>query len=164
MTNPSFEFAARIDAVEQRLKEHAVVTDPPAGLTAPDQPSGERWTWGQVWAHLAEFVPYWMGQVRMILTNEGSSPMTFGRTKADTGRVAAIERDRHGDPRELMARVTGHLAELRQLTRAMGDDDWDIVARHPSLGEMTMTEVFEEFLIGHLEQHADQLDELIRGE
>ncbi len=77
---------------------------------------------------------------------------------------AAIERDRHADPRELMARITGYLSQLRQLIRALGDDDWHIVARHPTLGEMTMAELFEEFLVGHLEQHADQLDDLTRGE
>jgi hypothetical protein len=158
------EFLARIDMAEQRLEALAATDPAPRGLTAPDQPSGERWDWGQVWAHLAEFVPYWMGEVRMILSSDAPRPVTFGRTKADPERIAAIERYRRTSARQLMARIAGHVAELRQLTRALGDEDWDIVARHPTLGEMTIGEIFEEFLVGHLEQHVDQLDQLAAGE
>ena len=166
MTEVANELLGRIDAVEERLKELAVTDPVPPGLTRADLPSGERWDWGQAWAHLAEFVPYWIGEVRTILarTGEGGGPVAFGRTKADPDRIRAIERDRHADPRELMARVAGHVAELRQLTRALGDDDWAVVARHPTLGEMSISEIFEEFLVGHLEQHADQLEELTVGE
>jgi len=163
MTEIANDLLGRIDAVEERLKEFAVTDPAPAGMTQPDAPSGERWEWGQVWAHLGEFVPFWTAQVRGILTSDAEPPVTFGRTKGDQGRVEAIERDRRIEPRELMARLAGHLAALRQLTRALGDDDWAIVAKHPTLGEMSMTEIFEEFLVGHLEQHADQLDELAVG-
>jgi DinB superfamily len=163
MSETANEFLARLDGVEVRLKELAVVDPPPEGLTQPDLSSGERWDWGQVWAHLAEFVPYWVGEVRGILTAGGGARPAFGRTKTDPERVAAIERDRGADPRELMARVAGHVAQVRQLTRALGDDDWAIVATHPTLGEMSMTEIFEEFLVGHLEQHADQLEDLRAG-
>ena len=109
-------------------------------------------------------MPYWVGEVRAILAGEGTRPVPFGRTKTDPERVAAVERDRHADPRELMARIAGHVAELRQLARALGDDDWGIVATHPTLGEMAMSEIFDEFLVGHLEQHADQLEELRVGD
>lgn len=164
MTEMANELVGRIDGVEERLKDLAALDPPPAGLTQPDLPSGERWDWGQVWAHLAEFVQYWTGQVRAVLTSDAEPPVPFGRTKTDPERIAAIERNRQGDRGELMARIAGHIAELRQLTRALGDDDWAIVARHPTLGEMAMREVFEDFLVGHLEQHADQLEELTAGE
>jgi hypothetical protein len=155
------EFLARIDMAEERLETLAATDPAPGGLTPPDPPSGERWDWGQVWAHLAEFVPYWMGEVRMVLSSDAPRPVSFGRTKADPGRIDAIDRDRAVPASELMARIAGHLAELRQTTRALGDEDWDIVARHPSLGEMTIGEIFEEFLVGHLEQHVDQLEGLV---
>jgi hypothetical protein len=160
MIEAATEFLARIDMAEQRLTMVAATDPPPAGLTAPDQPSGERWDWGQVWAHVAEFVPYWVGQVRAIVASDGPGPVAFGRTKADSGRIEAIERDRTMATGELMARVSEHLAELRQLSRALGDDDWTVLARHPTLGEMRVEEIFEEFVVGHLEEHADQLEDL----
>jgi hypothetical protein len=128
------------------------------GLTEPDPPSGERWDWGQVWAHLAEFVPYWCGEVRLIVRAGGTEPVPMGRVKTDPARVAAIEADRHRPPQELMVRLTGHLDDLRALMGSLTPEDWERRGLHSTLGIMTMSVIFEEFLVGHLEGHADQLD------
>src|SRR5712691_13274053 len=80
-SGPGAGFVARLDGVERRLAGHAA-TKPAAGLTQPDPPSGERWDWGQVWAHLGEFVPYWVGEVRMIMARppaEDPVPFEIGR-------------------------------------------------------------------------------------
>src|SRR5919198_752694 len=78
-------------------------------LTSPDPPTGERWEWGQVWAHLSEFCPYWMGQVRLVLESpQSEDPMPFGRVKSDPARVAAIEADRGRPPAELMNLLERH--------------------------------------------------------
>jgi DinB superfamily len=155
-------FLERLDKVQVRLAAHASA-HPAPGLTEPDQPSGERWDWGQVWAHLAEFVPYWLGQARLILGRPRSEdPVPFGRTKTDAGRVAAIEADRGRPPPELMGRLTEQLGELRAFTRGLSEH-WDRRGRHPTLGVMELPRLYEEFLIGHLEAHADQLDGLAAG-
>jgi hypothetical protein len=82
-------FLARVDEVEGGLRR-AAAAGAPQGLTAPDEPSGEQWEAGQVWAHLAEFVPYWIGEARSVLTAESDQPVPFGRVKTDPGRIAAI--------------------------------------------------------------------------
>jgi hypothetical protein len=156
---PSENYLARLDAVQARLETHAA-SAAASGLTEPDPPSGERWDWGQVWAHSAEFVPYWIGQIRLIMQAEGTEPVPMGRVKMDAARVSAIEADRHRPPEELMTRLTGQLEELRALIREMDPEDWERRGLHSTLGVITMPEVFEEFLIGHLEGHADQLDGL----
>lgn len=150
---------ARLDAVGERLRTHASSPTPP-GLTAPDPPTGERWDWGQVWAHLAEFIPYWRGQVRVALDAEENAPMPFGRVKSDPGRVAAIERDRHRPVAELMDRLERQLAELRRSIDSLSADQWSRRVSHSTLGVMDLATVFDEFLVGHLEQHAAQLDQL----
>jgi hypothetical protein len=35
---------------------------------------------------------------------------------------------------------------------------------HLTLGEMDLSRIMEDFLVGHLEAHADQLEALARGE
>lgn len=57
-TGPAASFLARLDAVERRLEAHAARS--PAGLSEPEPVTGERWDAGQVWAHVAEFIPYWL--------------------------------------------------------------------------------------------------------
>ncbi len=150
----------RLGAVAARLEAHAAA-EPPAGLTDPDTPSGERWDAGQVWAHLAEFPAYWIGQVRRILdTDPAADPVAFGRTKSDEARIAAIARDRGRPVTDLHHVVGNGVAAVEVLLRAMDDGDWWRRGLHPSLGAMDMNAIMEEFLVGHLEQHARQLDGL----
>jgi DinB superfamily len=149
----------RLDGVEERLRSHASRPQP-AGLTDPDPPTGERWDYGQVWAHLGEFVPYWVEQVRIVADPARDEPVPFGRTKADPVRVAAIERDRRLPPQELMARLSWQLDEVRTLITELPAGAWNRRGLHPTLGVMDLPTIFDEFLVGHLEAHAKQLDGL----
>jgi hypothetical protein len=157
--SPADEFLGRVEVVQRRLEEHAE-SSPAPGLTDPDSPSGEQWEWGQVWAHLGEFVPYWCDEVRLIVRADRGDPVPFGRVKTDPVRVAAIEADRHRPPPELMGRLAGHLDQLRGLLRELTPIDWELRGAHSTLGVMDMPTIFDTFLVGHLESHADQLDGL----
>jgi hypothetical protein len=156
-------YRRRLDRVEERLRTHA--SSPPAGgLTDPDQPTGERWEYGQVWAHLGEFVPYWIEQVRIVVDPSREEPVPFGRTKTDPERVAAIERDRGLPQQELMDRLDRHIEDGRALIAELPSEAWGRRGLHPTLGVMDLPAIFEEFLVGHLEAHAAQLDGLRSGD
>jgi hypothetical protein len=154
------DFAARLRAVEARLERHAAA-GPPGGLTDPDPGGAERWEAGQVWAHLAEFPAYWLAEVRRVLAGVAagaSGPVPFGRTKADAARIAAIERERGTDPSALFRRVRDDLAGIAMELASLPPDAWEAAGLHPTLGEMPVRGIVERFVIGHLEEHADQLD------
>jgi len=150
---------ARLDAVAERLARHAAAGGPP-DLTEPDPATGERWDAGQVWAHLVEFVPYWMAQLRRILEARSPEPLAFGRVKSDAGRLAAIEAGRHESPRAQMARLGAAIAELRGMLGELPPAAWSARGQHSTRGAMDLARIVEEFLVGHLEEHADQLDGL----
>lgn len=150
---------ARMADAEHRLAEHAAAPLPD-GLTDPDPGATERWEAGQVWAHLAEFPGYWLDQVQRIVVAASDEPVPFGRVKADADRIAAIERDRHTDPAALLRRVCDSVAEITDALRAWSAADWQRRGLHSTLGEMGMEQIVERFLVGHLEEHADQLDGL----
>ena len=154
---PAGPYLLRLDRVEPRLAALAS-TPPPTRMTDPDPSTGQRWEWGQVWAHLAEFVPYWLRQMEVVLAAPGPAPAPFGRTKADEGRIAAIERDRRRPPSELWSRLHGHLSELRRALTDLRPEAWSRQGEHPTLGVMDLEAFVEEYLVGHLEQHAQQLD------
>jgi hypothetical protein len=160
------EFVARLDAVEQRLAQHAhayAAAQSPHRLTDADPGTGEQWEWGQVWAHLAEFIPYWMTQAGHVLAASGGAddpPVPFGRVKSNPERVAAIERDRAVPVDELWARLQGQVAALRAFLREMTPQQWAARGVHQTLGVVNMPHLVDEFLVGHLEQHAAQLDGL----
>jgi hypothetical protein len=162
MSAAAEELIARLEAVERRLVEHADAPIP-SGLTEPDPDGEERWEAGQVWAHLAEFPAYWLGQARRVISLPTNEPVPFGRVKTDAGRVGAIERDRHTDPHALLARVRTALADVTDTARSLPPEAWTRRGMHPVRGEMTVQQMFERFIADHLEEHADQLDGLRRA-
>jgi Mycothiol maleylpyruvate isomerase N-terminal domain len=158
------DYLRRLAKVRVRLEEH-LAAGVPVGLTDPDPGGTERWEARQVWAHLAEFPSYWLRQVRAILDEREAGeaePIPFGRTKADPERIASIERDRRSDPAALLRRVTTGIADAEKALRALPTDAWRARGLHPTLGPMPLPRIVEEFIVGHLEEHADQLD-LLRG-
>lgn len=156
---------ARLRAVQQRLDDHAAV-GPPPGLTEPDPGGTERWEAGQVWAHLAEFPAYWLGQIEHIIERRAAGdpePIPFGRTKADPARINAIERDRNEDPVKLLATVREGIAATVARLGALPAAAWNARGLHPTRGEMTPPQILDRFIVDHLEEHADQLDLLRDG-
>jgi hypothetical protein len=162
---PGEEFLARLDAVEQRLAQHAQSNANTMGgrRTGADPATGEQWEWGQVWAHLAEFLPYWLEQARAVISSYDGEPVAFGRVKSDPGRVAAIERDRGVDVQELWARTGDGIGEVRVFLRELPQGAWAARGVHSTLGVMPLAAIVDEFMVGHLEQHAAQLDHLGDG-
>ncbi len=151
---PAAGFLDRLDRVIGRLDAYARGRS--QGVTDPDPRTGERWDQGQVWAHLAEFIPYWIVETGVVLAAD--EPPAFGRTQSDPGRIAEIARRRDEPPAALMATVHEEAAALRDLIAGLDPGTWERRGIHPTLGSMTVTRIVEEFLVGHLEQHADQLD------
>lgn len=162
MTASVDALVARLTEAERRLAEHASRPLPP-GLTEPDPGGDERWEAGQVWAHLAEFPAYWLAQAQRVIALPTNEPVPFGRVKTDAGRVEAIERDRNTDPKALLERVRRELADVTEAARSYPPEAWTRRGMHPSRGEMTVEDIFERFIAGHLEEHADQLDGLERS-
>jgi hypothetical protein len=160
MTDPK-PLLDRLEAAESRLAAHADAERP--GLTHADAGSGERWEAGQVWAHLAEFPAYWVGQLHALQAAHAAGvpqPIPFGRTRADPGRAAAIEARRRDDPAALLADVRAGIGASRVMCDSLTAGEWGVVGLHPTLGEMPVPAIVERFLVGHLEEHATQLDEL----
>jgi hypothetical protein len=159
---PSMGFLDRVEAVEERL-ERLVGVPPGPALTDPDPATGERWEWGQVWAHLAEFPAYWMERIRLVLSEPPEEAPPFGRVKSDPTRLEAIEADRRTPASELWQRVQDEFRDVRVLLQEMTAEDWERRVTHSTLGVMDMQRVVDEFLVGHLEEHTAQLEGLAPG-
>lgn len=153
------DFEARLDAVDKRLDELAA-REPTYRLTEPDEGSDERWEAGQVWAHVAEVVPYWHEQIQSVIGEYDGTPVPFGRTKTDRGRIEGIEIGRRESIAVLRDRVRDSVSAIRAYLGGLTPAQWSAVGVHPRRGEMDVEQIVEEFVVGHLEEHADQLDGL----
>jgi len=143
----------RLQAAAARVRELA----PQFGdrLTSADPTTNERWDRGQVLSHLAELFPYWVEEVQKVVAAGGQVP--FGRVKTTPSRLERIEASRHEDPGVLLDQMDAGVARTVSLLQDLSEEDLDRVGHHQSMGDMTVSEAIDEFLVGHLEQHAEQL-------
>ena len=163
-TGPAEGFLERLEVARAHMERLATATPPAGALTDADEPSGERWEWGQVWGHTAEFPAYWTARVREVFAKPASAdPAPFGRSRDDPVRLAAIEDGRGLSADKVIVPLRADLDDVRDLLADMSAADWNRRVEHRVLGEMDMPRVFEVFLVGHLEEHANQLEGLLAG-
>jgi hypothetical protein len=141
--------AERIRATVPRVPDDA--------RTSADPETGERWDRGQVLAHVAEILPYWAEQVELVVERGGGVP--FGRVKSNPERIAVIERDRRLDTAELLARMDQGLQRVLELLDRLDEGALARTGTHERIGEMTAAAIIDRFLVEHLEEHAEQLEE-----
>lgn len=119
--------------------------------------------WGppEVLAHLAEMVPFWTGEMERVLAGS-PEPVPFGRVADDGLRIGVIERDRSLPPRELFARIASSVDRLA--VRLSGLTPADAARRgiHSRLGEMSVALLAERFVVGHLDEHVEQLGSTVQ--
>jgi DinB family protein len=146
-----------------RAAREAIAATPllgPGEPGAPDESTGERWDRSNVLGHLAEMLPYWTSQMRAVIggsgeVGRGEAGYARRRQGIDSGHVQTEEALRS----EIDAGIeglAGLLAEMRE-----GDLDRPVLYKTRD-GERTieLREVVETVLVGHLEEHLRQLQEL----
>jgi hypothetical protein len=148
----------RIDDADARVVAHAITRH--GGHTEPDPGASEVWDAAQVWAHLAEIGAYWLAELEKVVDAASDEPVPFGRVKTDPARIAAIAEGRRRDVSVNAEATRRGLHALRAYLAGLGKDDWQRRGRHQTLGDMDVSRQLEEFHVGHVEQHLDQLDGL----
>jgi hypothetical protein len=150
---------ARLDAVEARLR---VLATPTEGLTGPDPATGEQWEAAQVWGHITEFIPFWVEQAGDVIDAYRDEPVPFGRIRSDPTRLAGIEQGKHVAIETMWQEVQADLADLRLFLAALPEGWADSVGLHSTLGPLPTERIVDDFLIAHLEEHAEQLEGLAK--
>jgi hypothetical protein len=127
---------------------------------------GPESSWGprEVLAHVAEMLPFWLGEIELILdAGGGGEPPAFGRLEDDPMRVQIITRDRRYPARELLGRVDVEARRVARRFRALADDDAAALGRHVTRGDLSVAEIAERLIVSHLEGHVTQLRESVEG-
>jgi hypothetical protein len=134
----------------------------PWPLHVVEHDAGPESEWGptEVLAHVAEMLPFWLGEIERIL--DGSpEPVPFGRTATDRLRILTIERDRTLPPRELLDRIDAAAERYARRFAALGPTELARRGLHPTAGELSVAEILERFAVSHVEAHLDQLGETL---
>jgi hypothetical protein len=120
-------------------------------------------SWGppELLAHLEEMLPYWLGEIERILDGPPSGAIPFGRVASDDARIGIIGRDRTVPLPELFARLEADAARVAARLRELSLDEAGRRGIHPARGELTIVDIVERFLVGHLEEHVGQLQAIL---
>jgi hypothetical protein len=166
------ELADRLDSAAAAIVAlaPAIAAREPWPLTDTYGPGPES-TWGprEVLAHVAEMLPYWMGEIERIVDElvdaegaaAGTAPPSFGRLEDDPVRVQLIGRDRAFPGRELIGRIEVEAGRIARRLRALGDADAGYLGRHPTRGDLSVAEIAERLMVDHLEGHVTQLRDVL---
>jgi hypothetical protein len=160
------ELSARLERASNELEglRVAVVAGDPWPLSQAygSEPESD---WGpkEVLAHTAEMLEYWPAEMDRILRADGAAPVPFGRVSTDPGRIGRIGRDRELPTAELFDRIAAECRRLDVRVRALSAEEAGRLGVHPRLGEMTIGRIVERFLVGHLEEHVEQLRSVVAG-
>ena len=125
-----------------------------------DDSDEARWWPGEVLAHLAEMSQYWLGEIERVLDGV-HEPVPFGRIATDAIRIGLVERDRSLPPRELYDRIDESLTRFDRRWRTLTPTELARRGLHPKRGELTVAQMAEPFIVGHLEAHVAQLETIL---
>jgi hypothetical protein len=130
---------------------------------ADDYGTGPEASWGpgEVLAHVAEMLPFWLGEMERVVDGSGPQPTPFGRIADDPVRIGTIGRDRSLPARVLLARVDAGLRDWADRLTTLTDDERGRMGRHQRLGDMAAGDILERFVLGHAEDHIAQLTEIL---
>jgi hypothetical protein len=130
----------------------------PVGDGGP-QVDEEVWGPGEVLAHVAEMLPFWLGEMERILAAQPGEVADFGRTADDQVRTLTIARDATLPARELFDRIAAGVERYRRRLPELSAADLGRTGRHRTRGELSVSALLERFAVAHLEEHASQLAE-----
>jgi hypothetical protein len=154
-------YRRRLLAARQLLAEAPLLG--PGEPGAADEATGERWDRSNVLGHLAEMLPYWTSQARAVIGGAGE----VGRGEAGYARRReGIDSGHALSEEELRSRIDAGIEGLAGLLAEMREEDLDrAVLYRTREGErnVELRLVFENLLVGHLEEHLRQLQELTPG-
>jgi len=164
--------ADRLEAAATAMTElaPAIAAREPWQLTASYGPGPES-EWGprEVLAHVGEMVPYWLGEIELIVdagidasrVQSGTEAPGFGRLEDDPIRVQIIGRDRRFPGRELLGRIEVEARRAAARFRDLDGVESGYLGRHVTRGDLSVADIAERLLVGHLEGHVGQLRDLV---
>jgi hypothetical protein len=155
---------------DARLADRLARASADFGAFRPAVEDGEPWPlsedygaepesdWGpkELLAHTAEMLDFWPAEIDKILRG-GPDAVPFGRVSTDPDRIGRIGRDRLLPTAELFDRIAAGVKRLDARIRSLSTGDAARIGLHPRLGDMTVGRILDRFLVGHLEEHVEQL-------
>ncbi|WP_375088220.1 DinB family protein [Peribacillus sp. RS7] len=121
------------------------------------KPADDEWSIMQILSHLAEAIPYWLGEVETVIAKPGAK---WGRGLQDPARLAAVT---HTD-KLAVDDVLKQVEELKyKVESRIGNLDEETLSRESphrnfaKFGNKPVSYIVEHFIDEHISGHYDQI-------
>jgi len=141
----------RVNVARARLRAllpAAADREPPA-----DPKTGERWDRFNILGHMSEFPTFWCTELAAAM----ESGVEFGRLPGSTNRQDAVARGARTGEAALKRQVARGIENALALLAKLQPTDLDRTINMRGRGEVTVRWALETLLVGHLEEHCNQL-------
>ena len=132
---------------------------------AQDFGVGPEASWGprEVLAHTAEMLPFWLGEMERVIeaARPAGDPLPYGRVAGDAMRLGILERDRSLPLRELFDRIDAGISRWEARSSTLTPQEGSAWGLHVRDGELPATWIRDRFVIRHLEEHVEQLEDVL---
>ena len=156
MASETQSSAELISQIEQVGEEFARFVEglPPEAFHR--RPGPDDWTTAEVTGHVSEAPVTFATHIRRVAERPGAA---VGRAPDDPGRLAAVARLGDAGPAEGAQLVRRGVREACDILRTIPAEGWQARGMHPQLGEITVTEMAERAILGHVRGHLAQARE-----
>lgn len=159
VNRPGEPQARRLESVDEQLTTLLVHSDAIGRLRATGD---NEWSVMQILGHMVEMIPYWLGHCRVLIAVTAEPPV-FGRGPDASERMAGIERGSNGDPKELLGLLNDEVETAARAIREMSAVERSKKGIHIKLGELTVADSVERFIVAHAEEHLEQIRATLLG-
>ena len=120
----------------------------------------DEWSAVQVIGHVIELLPYWMGQMQVLVSAEGAPP-AFGRSLDAPERLEGVAHGAASDPEALLQQMADAVSAAAAGMRAMTTEQRAKKGVHNRRGEATVAEFIEALVVAHVEEHVAQIKQAL---
>jgi hypothetical protein len=146
--------ADRIRAARERLRRLPQSESHEQG--PPDPKTGERWDRLNVLGHTAEVLEFWSAEIpRAVAAGD-----VVGRQPGSAGRMEGIEGGRLIGEEKLRERIEAGTETAIACLGNFKDEQLDHMVETRNQGTIPLRRALEIYVVGHLEEHVNQLTEL----
>jgi len=141
----------RVNVARARLRAllpAAADREPPA-----DPQTGERWDRFNILGHMSEFPTFWSAELARAMESGGE----FGRVPGSTDRRDAVDGGAKLGEAALKRQAARGVEDVLALLAKLQPADLDRTINMRGRGEVTVRWALETLLVGHLEEHCNQL-------
>jgi hypothetical protein len=153
-TNPGEAQAARLERVYAEVAR--LLGDPAVMSRLRTAPGENEWSAMQTLGHMTEMIPYWLSHCRALMAATGEPPR-FGRTLDSPERLAGVAHGAATGPDALLAQLQKEVRAAAGTIRRLSVAERNKRGLHASRGEMSVSDVLESFIVGHAEEHLQQV-------